>query len=97
MVSYGTLMARSVSLGYFMLAFSHGMGGVLRGGRSFPGFHDYNDNLMVWTESSMDFNGNPFFQGYQDCVLGISHNLGLQFCYLYLVFFQEGLAAPSNY
>lgn len=25
-------MARSVSLGYFMLAFSHGMGGVLRGG-----------------------------------------------------------------
>ncbi len=47
-------MARSVSLGYFMLAFSHGMGGVLRGGgRSFPGFHDYNDNLMVWTESSI--------------------------------------------
>ena len=30
-VSYGTLMARSVSMGYFMLAFSHGMGGVLRG------------------------------------------------------------------
>ena len=45
----------------------------------------------------MDFNGGPFFRGYQNRILGISHNLGLQLCDFPLVFLQEGLAGPSNH
>ena len=58
-VSYGTLMARSVSMGYFMLAF-HWDGRCAQGRRSFPGFHGDNDNLLVWAESGVDLTAVRF-------------------------------------
>ena len=30
-IEYGTMMARNIVFGYFLVAFSHGMGGMLRG------------------------------------------------------------------